>query len=59
MKLRFLGQTYFTSCDRVETIPSEQKASFRGQSYLPSRPVVMVTQSQLGIRKYRGITYGL
>ena len=57
MKLRFLGQTYFTSSDRVETMPSEQKASFRGQSYLPSRPVV-VTQSQLGIRKYCGITYG-
>ena len=57
MKLRFLGQTYLASNDRVETIASEHTARFLGQSYIPRRPV-KTFKPQLGLKKYRGITYG-
>lgn len=57
MKLRFLGQTYSAFHDRIDTLPSEYTARFLGQNYIPRRPV-SVAQSQLGIRKYRGVTYG-
>ena len=57
MKLRFLGQTYYTSSDRIETIPSDCTACFLGQSYHIRRPI-QTFKSQLGVRKYRGIVYG-
>ena len=57
MRLHFLGQGYSASNILVTTLPSEQKAIFRGQSYIPSRPVT-TAKSQQGIRKYCGITYG-
>lgn len=56
MKLRFLGQVYSTSNHRVKTIPSEYTARFLGQSYTPSLPIKPV-KSQLGLRKYRGVSY--
>ena len=58
MKLRFLGQAYFSNCDRIETFPSEHTARFLGQNYIPYRPVMPAAKSQLGIRKYRGVVYG-
>ncbi len=57
MQLRFLGQAYSTSDYQIETIPSQHTARFRGQSYTPHRPV-KTTNSQLGLRKYRGVFYG-
>ena len=57
MKLRFLGQTYSTSHQQIETTASEHTAQFLGQSYIPHRPV-QPFKSQLGFRKYRGIAYG-
>ena len=38
MKLRFLGQTYSSFNQPVETIPSDITAHFRGQSYTLRRP---------------------
>ena len=58
MKLRFLGQAYSTSNNQVETIPSDYTACFLGQRYTLRRPI-QTFKSQLGIRKYRGIVYGV
>ncbi len=57
MKLRFLGQTYSTSFNHIETEPSEQTGHFLGQKYTISRPL-KTNKSQLGLREYRGIAYG-
>ncbi|VEP15561.1 conserved hypothetical protein [Hyella patelloides LEGE 07179] len=57
MELRFLGQLYSTLGDHLETEASEQTASFRGQKYQLRRPII-TNKPQLGLRKYRGITYG-
>ena len=57
MELRFLGQYYSTLGDRIETEALEQTASFRGQKYNLRRPV-QTNKPQLGLRKYRGVTYG-
>ena len=57
MQLRFLGQAYSSSNNQVETTASEHTAHFLGQSYTPRRPVKTVN-SQLGLRKYRGVAYG-
>ena len=57
MQLRFLGQVYSASNNQIETIPSEHTARFLGQSYLTRRPV-KTSNSQLGLRKYRGVAYG-
>ena len=57
MKLHFLGQAYSTSDNQIDTLPSKHTARFLGQNYIPRRPI-SVAQSQLGIRKYRGVTYG-
>ena len=56
MKLRFLGQAYSSSNNQVETTASEHTARFLGQSYTPRRPV-KTSNSQLGLRKYRGVAY--
>jgi Domain of unknown function (DUF4278) len=56
MKLRFLGQTYSTSNNKIETIPSEYTARFRGKTYTPRRPVQAI-KPQLVVKKYRGIAY--
>ena len=59
MELRFLGQTYFTSDNSVETQAIPYIARFRGQSYVLRRPVKSLqTKSQLGLKTYRGVTYG-
>ncbi len=58
MKLRFLGQTYSASDNQIETVASEHTARFLGQSYLTHRPV-QPFNSKLGLRKYRGIAYGV
>ncbi len=57
MQLRFLGQTYSSSHHQVETVAAEHTARFRGQNYIPHRPVKPFN-SKLGLRKYRGIAYG-
>ena len=57
MKLRFLGQAYSAKNNQVETVETEHKARFLGQSYIPHRPV-QPFNSKLGLRKYRGIAYG-
>ncbi|VEP15747.1 conserved hypothetical protein [Hyella patelloides LEGE 07179] len=56
MKLRFLGQTYSTYNQPVETIPSDITARFRGQSYALRRPIHNF-KSQLSLRIYRGVVY--
>ena len=57
MQLRFLGQAYSTENNQIRTIATEQTARFLGQSYKPRRSVQSFN-SQLGLRKYRGIAYG-
>ena len=57
MELRFLGQSYTASSNQIETEPSEQTGRFLGRKYTISRPV-KTTNSQLGLRKYRGVAYG-
>jgi len=57
MQLRFLGQAYSSSNNQVKTTASEHTARFLGQSYTTRRPVKTVN-SQLGLRKYRGVAYG-
>ncbi len=56
MELRFLGQTYSTSNNQLETETLNQTGRFLGQSYTLSRPV-KTFKSQLGLRKYRGVAY--
>ncbi|MGL5940093.1 MAG: DUF4278 domain-containing protein [Waterburya sp.] len=56
MRLHFLGQTYHTTDQLVETIPSDLTAHFRGQSYQLRRPI-QTYQPHFCIRKYRGILY--
>ena len=58
MQLRFLGQAYSTSNNQVKTNASENTAHFLGHSYTPRRPI-QTSNSQLGLRKYRGIPYGV
>ena len=57
MQLTYRGQVYYTSNNQVETTLSEHTAHFLGQSYTPRRPV-KTSNSQLGLRKYRGVAYG-
>ena len=57
MQLIYRGQVYYTSNNQIETIPTEHTAHFLGQSYTPCRPVKTVN-SQLGLRTYRGVSYG-
>lgn len=58
MELRFLGQSYSASNIRINTVVSKQTACFKGQRYNLRVPV-STTQCdrQIGIRKYRGVTY--
>ena len=58
MQLRFMGQTYFASNNRVATVATEQTATFKGQKYQVRVPV-QTAKSQLNpqVRKYRGVTY--
>ena len=58
MQLRFLGQAYSTSDNQVKTTASEHTARFLGQSYIPRRPV-QTSNPQLGLKKYRGVAYGV
>ena len=57
MQLRFLGQNYYTSNNRVPTVATENTAHFLGQTYNLRRPV-QTFKPQLGLKKYRGISYG-
>lgn len=57
MELRFLGQTYSTSNNQLETETLNQTGRFLGQSYTLRRPTPTF-KSQLGLRKYRGVVYG-
>ena len=58
MQLRFMGQTYTTANNKVETVATRQTASFKGQKYQVRVPV-QTFKSQLNteVRKYRGVTY--
>ena len=58
MQLRFMGQTYTTSNNRVKTVASEQTATFKGQKYQIRVPVqTAISQLNVQERKYRGVTY--
>ena len=58
MQLRFLGQTYSTSDNSIETVAIPQTARFMGRSYIMRRPVSKPQlKSTLGLKKYRGVTY--
>ena len=58
MQLRFMGQTYTTSNNRVQTVASEQTATFKGQKYQIRVPVQTAKyQLNLQERKYRGVAY--
>ncbi len=57
MELRFLGQTYSTSNHRVPTVATENTAHFLEQNYTIRRPI-QTFKPQLGLKKYRGISYG-
>lgn len=58
MKLRFLGKTYTSLDNQIETVPSEHTARFLGQNYTLRRPILTPTKAQFGVRKYRGVFYG-
>ena len=57
MELHFLGQSYSTLHNRIPTVATENTAHFLGQRYSLRRPI-KTFKPQLGLRKYRGITYG-
>ena len=57
MKLRFLGQTYSSANNQIETRASSNKARFLGQNYTINVSITSV-RSHLGARKYRGVIYG-
>ena len=61
MKLQFKGQTYLAANTKVETVPTEHTACFRGQKYQIRVPVMLHNsekcQLSASIRKYRGINY--
>ena len=57
MKLRFLGQTYTTFDNSVETISSENTARFLGRTYTLRRPVHAIKSASSISKKYRGIPY--
>ena len=58
MELRFLGQTYYTASNSVETIAIPHTARFLGRNYTLRRPVQnLQLKSQLNIKKYRGVVY--
>lgn len=56
MQLHFLGKAYTTHNVRVETVPSDLTARFRGQTYHLRRPI-QTYRSPLDVRIYRGIAY--
>ena len=57
MKLRYRGTTYSNQSAQVETVPSDGVAQFLGQTYSLRDPVQKFN-NQLGLRKYRGVSYG-
>lgn len=58
MELRFLGQTYTTTNNRVATVATEQTASFKGQKYQVRVPVQPIkSQLTTAEMKYRGVAY--
>ncbi len=58
MQLRFMGQVYSASNNRVQTVATEQTASFKGQKYQVRVPVQTIeSQANTEVRKYRGVTY--
>jgi hypothetical protein len=57
MELRFLGQTYSTSSNQIDTETTNETGRFLGQKYTLRRPITATIQ-QLGLRKYRGVVYG-
>ena len=57
MKLRYRGITYSTQNTQVETVASDGVAQFLGQTYSLPCPVQKF-KKPLGLRKYRGISYG-
>ncbi len=57
MELRFLGQSYSAASNQIQTEISGETACFRGQTYSLRRPI-KTFKSELGLRKYRGVSYG-
>ena len=58
MELRFLGNTYSASNYRVNTVNTETTGRFLGKTYTVCRPDRNF-QPTLGLKKYRGVTYGI
>ncbi len=56
MKLHFLGKSYSASNHQLDTGYTNYQAHFLGQVYTPRLPLKPL-KSQLGLRKYRGISY--
>ena len=59
MQLRFMGQTYSADSNGVETVATQQTASFKGQKYQVRVPVQTVKSQSPQLRKYRGVTYAV
>lgn len=71
MKLHFLGRSYFKSHSRLETVPLDRTACYRGQKYQLRAPATNLATSgdkptaslplraglSISIRKYRGVSY--
>lgn len=57
MQLSFLGNKYDANLNAVATEPSNVTASFMGNRYQVRRPRPASATTQLGLRKYRGVTY--
>ena len=56
MELRFLGQTYTSTNNPIPTIATARTGRFLGQNYKIRRSV-QTFQPQLGLKKYRGVSY--
>lgn len=60
MELRFMGQVYYTSNNRVQTVAGKQTANFKGQKYQVRVPVQTVKSGdRASLKKYRGVAYSL
>ena len=57
MQLRFMGQTYTATNTQVETVATQQTATFKGNTYQIRVPVSTFKAQQPQLRKYRGVTY--
>jgi hypothetical protein len=57
MELRYRGNIYQKPDTKVKIVTSNLTARFLGQTYSLHTPVTEI-KPNLGLKKYRGITYG-